>query len=105
MESEIGNPITYQPEPLQPIDARQDPPPPSPAEQESSPIEDFYYDEHPSHQAMYHHQPQHYLPEHQEKFDFASMDKMTIVLLFGAFIIGFFMGKTQTIQPMILRYN
>lgn len=104
MESEIGNPVTYQPDPLKPIDSRQDTRP-SP-EDESSPIEDFYYDEpvmqHPP--PMYMPQPQ-YFPEQKDKFDFGSIDKMTIVLLFAAFILGFFMGKTQTIQPMILRYS
>lgn len=103
MESEIGNPITYQPDPLKPIDARQDPPPAPPAEEESSPIEDFYYDEPQQYPQQY------FMPppprEEKEKFDFTSIDKMTIVLLFAAFILGFFMGKTQTIQPMILRYS
>jgi hypothetical protein len=105
MESEIGNPVTYQPEPLKPIDARQDPPPPPPAsqqEEESSPIDDFYYDYQPP-PPMY---PQQFMPtEEKQKFDFASVDRMTMILLFTAFILGFFMGKTQTIQPMILRYS
>jgi hypothetical protein len=102
MESEIGNPVTYQPEPLKPIDARQDAPPP-PAEEESSPIEDFYYDEPQHHHHMMY--PPQFMPPEEKKFDFTSLDKMTMILLFTAFILGFFMGKTQTIQPMILRYS
>lgn len=50
--------------------------------------------------------PQQFMPtEEKQKFDFASVDRMTMILLFTAFILGFFMGKTQTIQPMILRYS
>ena len=105
MESEIGNPVAYQPDPLKPRDARQDPP----VREESSAIEDFYYDEpEPMHRGamMYAQPPPHFFPpEQKDKFDFTSLDKMTIVMLFAAFIIGFFMGKTQTIQPMILRYS
>ena len=40
--------------------------------------------------------------EKQEKYDiFANLDKTGYVIIFVAFLLGFFMGKTM--QPVILR--
>lgn len=104
METDIGNPITFDPTPkvsdeMKPIDHHASP------EEDSSNLEDVYYDD--DQRMMYHHVPPPVYPTVHDggKFDIASLDKMTYILLFVAFILGFFMGKTQTIQPMILRYS
>jgi len=50
------------------------------------------------------HQPQIYPFEHENKKDvFANMDKTAYIVIFIAFILGFFMGKTM--QPVILRHG
>ena len=36
-----------------------------------------------------------------DKLDFTNLDKNTYIVMFIAFIVGFFMGKTM--QPVILR--
>ena|SRR6056300_1619730 len=102
METDIGNPITFDPkvsDEMKPLDHA------LPKEEDSSHLDDVYYDQ--SQHMMYQQPPpMHHYPVHDEgKFDFASLDKMTYILVFVAFILGFFMGKTQTIQPMILRYS
>jgi hypothetical protein len=103
METDIGNPITFDPkvsDEMKPLDHA------VPREEDSSHLDDVYYDQSP--QTMYQqpHPVHHYpVPNDGGKFDFASLDKMTYILVFIGFILGFFMGKTQTIQPMILRYS
>ena len=50
------------------------------------------------------HQPQIYPFEHENKKDvFANIDKTSYIIIFIAFILGFFMGKTM--QPVILRHG
>lgn len=104
MEADIGNPIEYKPNDLPPPrDPRMDPFP-----------EDDMDEEPPRHhhqrEEYYHHQPPpmmmmppQMMPPVQEKFDLSSIDKTTYVVVFAAFILGFFMGKTM--QPVILRYS
>jgi hypothetical protein len=87
METDIGNPIDYNPniDPL--IREKIDEPPP----QEEQP----YYFQQPE---------MNYLPQQPEKTDFfSSVDKSTWIVAFAVFLLGFFMGKTM--QPVILRYN
>ena len=51
-----------------------------------------------------HHQFQHQLPHQFDKKTqdfFGEIDKTTYIIIFVAFILGFFMGKTM--QPVILR--
>lgn len=90
MESEIGNPIEYNPtldplnqdkmeeeqqiqqEPQQPYYVDYSPPPPPPSQE-------------------------------TDKFDFSKIEKSTWIIAFGVFLLGFFMGKTM--QPVILRYT
>lgn len=54
-------------------------------------------------------EPQHYYyppppPPPQPKVDFlAGLDKTAYLVIFAAFILGFFMGKTM--QPVILRHG
>ena len=93
METDIGNPIDYDPtmDPLNKSDEKHE---------DSTPINDTMvqdqsYYVHPS--EMMYHNP---LPE---KADFLSnIDKSTWIIAFAVFLLGFFMGKTM--QPVILKY-
>jgi hypothetical protein len=92
METEIGKPIEYNPVDIldeKDMDMEQDREP----EQSTDP---YYYPP----------QPQYILPppvpDMQKSPDvFASLDKVAYIVIFVAFILGFFMGKT--LQPVILR--
>lgn len=90
MESDIGNPIEYTPD-LMDKDDR-------------SLRGDHNDNDHDHMQQMYYYPPppQMYTPPHQEKIDiFSNLDKTAYIVIFVAFILGFFMGKTM--QPVILR--
>ena len=98
METDIGNPIEYDPT-TDPLFKNED------KNEDSTPIredqlpQDQQYYFHPS-EMMY---PQHNLHGNQEKNDFLSnIDKTTWIVAFAVFLLGFFMGKTM--QPVILRY-
>lgn len=92
METDIGKPIEYNPTDIlddQDGGIKQDREP----EQQ---IDQYYYPP----------QPQYIVPppvaEDSKKQDiFSSLDKVAYVVIFVAFILGFFMGKT--LQPVILR--
>jgi len=87
METDIGNPIEYDPKVDEP------PPPQTPMVQ----------DEHPQYYMDYH-MPQHPPQLEKDKFDlFEKVDKSTWIIAFAVFLLGFFMGKTM--QPVILRYT
>ena len=62
-------------------------------------------DEQREQEPMYYYPPQPPPPpqmQYQEKIDiFSNLDKTAYVVIFVAFILGFFMGKTM--QPVILR--
>ena len=85
MESDIGNPLEYTPDVLE----------------KEEPMEDEQQEQEP----MYYYPPQPPTPpqmQYQEKIDiFSNLDKTAYVVIFVAFILGFFMGKTM--QPVILR--
>lgn len=85
MESDIGNPLEYTPDVLE----------------KEEPMEDEQREQEP----MYYYPPQPPPPpqmQYQEKIDiFSNLDKTAYVVIFVAFILGFFMGKTM--QPVILR--
>ena len=85
MESDIGNPLEYTPDVLE----------------KEEPIEDEQREQEP----MYYYPPQPPPPpqmQYQEKIDiFSNLDKTAYIVIFVAFILGFFMGKTM--QPVILR--
>ena len=85
MESDIGNPLEYTPDVLE----------------KEEPMED----EQPEQEPMYYYPPQPPPPpqmQYQEKIDiFSNLDKTAYIVIFVAFILGFFMGKTM--QPVILR--
>jgi len=63
--------------------------------------------EHEHEQPMYYYPPppppqHHPHQQYQEKVDlFTNLDKTAYIVIFVAFILGFFMGKTM--QPVILR--
>lgn len=82
METDIGNPIEYNPSipdktGEEPIHEEEHPPP--------------YYMDYPP-------------PPPTKSFDlFEKVDKSTWIIAFAVFLLGFFMGKTM--QPVILRYT
>lgn len=88
METEIGNPIEYNPV----LDTMED----EKDESNEKQHEEGYY---------FHPSPPMPPPQYQEKesFDlFKNVDKSTWIIAFAVFLLGFFMGKTM--QPVILRY-
>jgi hypothetical protein len=88
METDIGNPIDYDPA----ID---------PLNNEKSEEDDGqqYYNDY----SMQVPQTQSF-PSQETKPDFfASVEKSTWIIAFAVFLLGFFMGKTM--QPVILRYT
>jgi len=116
METDIGQPIDYDPSnnvspppvrddrdssstPIDATDAHRGPP--------TTP-EEFMY-----HQALQEQQQYMYgqhggldhvqAPPQPQKELLASVDKITIIVLFAAFIVGFFLGSSR--QPVILKYD
>ncbi len=95
METDIGNPIEYDPT----IDNIKDDKSEDHDLQQPQQVEPQYYYEPQQQQMMYPDQM-----AHQEKFDIlSSVDKSTWIIAFAVFLLGFFMGKTM--QPVILRYS
>lgn len=87
METDIGNPIDYNPT-MNPIDDENN-------KIDEEPQQPYYF--HPSEM---NYPPQ---PPIQTKTDFfANVEKSTWIIAFAVFLLGFFMGKTM--QPVILRY-
>jgi|TARA_B110000971_G_C19746909_1_gene380104 hypothetical protein len=95
METELGNPIEYNPEILEKNDRN-----------DSEDIQDHIQTD----QQFYYQppQPQPYMIPHEQFTNkpvdfFATLDKFAYTVIFVAFILGFFMGKTM--QPVILRHG
>lgn len=88
METDIGNPIDYNPEILDKEDEMH----PQHAEPQQQPEDDYYY---------YPPAPPPAMPQVQKIDLFNDLDKTAYIVIFVAFILGFFMGKTM--QPVILR--
>lgn len=87
MESDIGNPIDYNPDIIDKDEqiVAED-------QHEQEPV--YYYPPPPP--------PPPPVQPYQEKIDiFSNLDKTAYIVIFVAFILGFFMGKTM--QPVILR--
>ena len=87
MEAEVGTPIEYNPE-------------------EFLNKDNDLHEQEPENNEQYYVQPQQPMYTQQliqpEKQDiFSNLDKTGYVIIFVAFILGFFMGKTM--QPVILR--
>lgn len=98
METEIGNPIDYDPsiDPL--INDDNETNKHQEIIQEQQQQQHFYYP-----QEMSYPFPQPPPSSHTEKFDlFEKVEKTTWIIAFAVFLLGFFMGKTM--QPVILRY-
>lgn len=87
METDIGNPIEYSPELKHEDDDDDD--------------RSVQYVHHHPQQMMYMQPPPPPPQQQPQSLDFTNLDKNTYVVMFIAFIIGFFMGKTM--QPVILR--
>jgi hypothetical protein len=90
METEIGNPIEYTPNLSERDldDGRKDD-----REVDTSMLDPSYYYQNPP--------PQQFMQPPQHNDFFSNLDKTAYVVIFVAFILGFFMGKTM--QPVILR--
>jgi len=91
-------------EDLRPIDDSNFPPdgPPEPIDdrETSTNINDFKFQQQQQPQQPYYDYPPQY--DEPKKSDiFGDMSKTTYIIIFVAFILGFFMGKTM--QPVILR--
>lgn len=89
MDTEIGTSVEYNPQVIDKDEERIHDPEP----------QEYYY-------------PQHYMmapppvtppPEASKSDIFANLDKTAYIIIFAAFILGFFMGKTM--QPVILRHG
>lgn len=78
MDTDISTPIEYNPEMAEDVP------------QHEEPLPHYYYSPPP--------------PQAPVKQDIlASLDKTAYIIIFAAFILGFFMGKTM--QPVILRHG
>lgn len=91
METDIGNPIDYNPN----LD-----------ELVHNKNEDVPHDDQEREQYYFQPQETNYttMPPQPEKVDFFStIEKSTWIIAFAVFLLGFFMGKTM--QPVILRYT
>lgn len=97
METDIGTPIQYNPD-IKDDDVRS-----SRGGQHVEDDEDYYYQQPPPPPPpmMMYAQPPPPPPPVDTKLDFSNLDKNTYIVMFIAFIVGFFMGKTM--QPVILR--
>ena len=94
METDIGNPIEYNPlnDPFKE---------PNEKNEDSTPINEEQYYFQPS--EMMYPPRQQFQGYPTEKTDFLSnVDKSVWIIAFAVFLLGFFMGKTM--QPVILRY-
>jgi hypothetical protein len=93
METDIGNPIEYDPT-IDPLNNEK--------------VEDDIQDERQYYNDYSMQVPPTFAstppPPQSEKTDFFStIDKSTWIIAFAVFLLGFFMGKTM--QPVILRYT
>jgi hypothetical protein len=95
METDIGNPIEYNPTPIQEKELNED----STHINDDS-LQDPYYP-HPS--EMMYQPPLNFNTQNEKNDIFSKVDKSTWIIAFAVFLLGFFMGKTM--QPVILRYT
>ena len=95
METDIGNPIDYDPS----IDSLKDDKIEDNTYQQGEQQDPYYFQPQMSqHDMMYQSQPQA-----TSNDIFANVEKSTWIIAFAVFLLGFFMGKTM--QPVILRYT
>lgn len=90
MDTDIGNPIEYNPN----MDDK---------DNDSSQIDpQFFYSQQQQPPPSVMMPPPYPIMDEPQKIDlFASFDKNVYIIIFISFILGFFMGKTQ--QPIVLR--
>ena len=94
METDIGNPIDYDPS-VDPLNNEK--------VDDSNQEEQHYYNDY-SMQVPQTFPPMTPSPPQSDKNDFFStIDKSTWIIAFAVFLLGFFMGKTM--QPVFLRYS
>jgi len=91
METDIGNPIEYDPD-IDPLVQEE-----NEKNSQQVPAEQQYYFQ--PQEMNYQYQSQ---TPPQENDLFKNIDKSTWIIAFAVFLLGFFMGKTM--QPVILRY-
>lgn len=84
METEIGNPVEYNPQV---------------SVEEPEPPQQYYF----PHPHMMMPPPMESQPVKNSGDFLANLDKTAYLVIFAAFILGFFMGKTM--QPVILRHG
>ena len=89
MESDLGNPIEYNPE-VDPLVQEEE----TENAVDQSPPQYIY----PQPDAP----PQYFQQDEQHYDPFKNISKSTWIIAFAVFLLGFFMGKTM--QPVILRY-
>jgi len=94
METDIGNPIDY-----------------NPVDDPFKEKEEKFEDSTPINEEQYYFQPPETMYPPQQQFNaypterndfFSNVDKSVWIIAFAVFLLGFFMGKTM--QPVILRY-
>ena len=91
MDTEIGNPIEYNPQ----VETEE---PERDMEVEQQQQQQYYFHQPPMMMA-----PPQQFTEPVKTDIFANLDKTAYLVIFAAFILGFFMGKTM--QPVILRHG
>lgn len=87
MESDIGNPIEYNPA-VDPLVQEED---------------EKHTQEIPNEQPYYFQPPEVNYGYPESRDPFKNIEKSTWIIAFAVFLLGFFMGKTM--QPVILRYT
>jgi len=96
METDIGNPIDYDPS-LDPFKQKEKDETSTRIDDQSIQNDQYYFQP----QEMMYPQQFHAYPEKNDFF--SSVDKSVWIIAFAVFLLGFFMGKTM--QPVILRYS
>ena len=95
METDIGNPIDYDPS----IDSLKDDKIEDNTYQRGEQQDPYYFQPQMSHHDMMYQNQQ----QATSNDIFANVEKSTWIIAFAVFLLGFFMGKTM--QPVILRYT
>ena len=93
METDIGNPIDYDPV-IDPLNNEK-------VEEDIHDEQQQYYNDYSMHVPQSF--PSQPSPQGEKTDFFANVEKSTWIIAFAVFLLGFFMGKTM--QPVILRYT
>ena len=101
METELGNPIEYNSQVLDKEPERDDSEPIQNHLQQPDEEQPYYFQ--PPLHPQYIPPPPHMNEPFKPNDILASLDKVAYIVIFVAFILGFFMGKTM--QPVTLRHG